>query len=442
MSDDLWGQVESGAQPETAQTPPDDLWDRVEKGITQKPPSALGPVLGQATAGFTPTAAPAWMMEGDRPLQGAGTAAVNSASAALDAPGHALTNFAVKHGAPTYLAAGLGTIPDVVEDYLLGGRGAIRGVTGIATGADKSFAKQTAQIEEGHPLTEAANASQAQIEGYRQEAKAAGVEITDRQITPAQRFLNNSAAEDLRLPKNSPITSDLIDAGIKENVSPAWDAVRGTPEYQLGPKYQAAMKGVDVSKIDPEWQPPADGTMTGARAADLSTQLRSVARQEFGDASNPNFTTAQRNAARASAQAHYSAAKAVEGGFRENAEATGTVPIADAWDSARVYQAKAEAWRDTIDGAGNVIGNKIKKIGLSDEPITGPMKRAASVAASDQELFRSSRIGTPQPGLLRKTAAAAAPALGAAIGGSLASGHGAVGGEMAGAYVADKIMGR
>lgn len=323
----------------------------------------------------------------------------------------------------------------------------------IASRLESSAAKSAAaQIETGHPLTDVAQAEQARIEGHRTVAQEAGVPITPRGVSPAQQFVDNSANHDLNLPKNSPVTSDLITAGIKENAAPAWDNVRATPEYQLGSKYQAAIKKVDLSQIEPEFRPPTSGSMTGDQAADLSPQLRSVARGQFQDAENPNLTYAQRQAARQSAQAHYQAAKAVEAGFRENAEKpinTGTEEnpvmtpgdpsVADAWDKARVYQAKAEAWRGALDGAGHVIAPKIKKIMLADEPMSPDMSKVASVAASDPELFKSTRLQTPPEGLTKKVVKAVAPMAGAALGGMIPFPGGPEVGAGAGQWLANKI---
>lgn len=289
-------------------------------------------------------------------------------------------------------------------------------------------------VEEGHPLTDVAKAEASKIEGPRAVAQESGVPLTPRQITPAQRFINNAANHDLDLPKNSPVTSDMIDAGIAKNVSPAWEDVRATPPYQVDqlPKYQAAIGKVDLEQIEPEYRPPTSGPVSGEQVADLSPQLRSIARGQFDDANNPNFTYAQRQAFRKSAQAHYQAAKALEGSYGENESlanaardadgnitAPGETPKADAWQQARVYQAKAESWRSALDGAGNVIGAKIKKNLLSDEPMSADMEQAARVVASDQEMFKSSRISTPPEGATKKIFKTVAPMAGALAGSML-----------------------
>jgi hypothetical protein len=342
-------------------------------------------------------------------------------------------------------------VPEFME-----GAAAVSGAGGVVGGmAERSAASDAAAaLEQGHPLTSAAEAETADMQTHANAAEAAGVKLPPREVSPAQAYVNNAARRDLNLPQNAPVTDGLLDAANKQNVSPAYEAAKDTPEFQLGPKYQKAISGIDLSKIDPEWQPPTDGTMDGSRAVELSGQLRSVARGMYEDASNPNLTYAQRTEARQGAQAHYQAAKAVEGGFREAATtndaaqsaATGTpttaaTDVADAWDKARVYKAKVEAWRGALDGAGNVSGPKIKKL-LADEPVSGPMKEVGSVVAQYPELFRGTRLQTPPEGMLKKGARAIAPIAGAAIGEALVPGTlGAMGGSALGEYAAQRFLG-
>jgi len=288
-----------------------------------------------------------------------------------------------------------------------------------------------------HPLQGIADAERAEMQTHAQALESAGVDLPPRELTPQQQWVNRQAGTDLKLPENAPVTDAMIDAGKKLYASPANEAVKAVGTYRLGPKYEAAMKGIDLSKIDPEWRPMPNGMMDGQSAFELSAQLRSTARGLYDDAENMNLTYAQRTEARQAAQAHYQAAKAVEAGFREG---TGQTEIADNWDAARVYTAKAEAWRGAIDQAGNVSGPKIKRL-LGDEPITGPMKSVASAVAQYPEMFRSTRLQTPAPpGLVRSVTAKAAPVVGGVIG--AVSPLGPIWGTAAGATLGERFANR
>jgi hypothetical protein len=331
-------------------------------------------------------------------------------------------------GLPGSISTALGPIASGVAQIGLGA-GALR----------PSGAKIDTAIEEAHPLSASAQSEAAEMAQHSQAAAAAGVDLPPRELSPGQAYVNDAARRDLNLPKNAPITDGLIDAAKRQNVSPAYNAVKKVPEYPLGPGYQDAIGKVDLSQIDPKWQPPTSGTMTGERAAELSGQLRSVARGLYDDAGNPNLTYAQRQGAREQAQAHYQGAKAVEGGFREG---SGQPQLADNWDQARAYNAKAESWRTALDGGGNVSGPKIKKLFLNDEPVSGPMQEVGSVVAQYPEQFRSTRLASPQEGLLKRGARAIAPAAGAALGNFVAPGlMGSAGGAALGDTVAEKLLG-
>lgn len=336
------------------------------------------------------------------------------------------------------ISKNLGRLAPIASDVASMAPAASMAVGGASRLADLSDLPEVSAIEQGHPLTKAAQSEIEEMETHAKAAEAAGVTLPPRQVTAAQGYANNGARRDLGLPQNAPITDGLLDAAKKQNVTPAYQAAKAVPDYSLGPKYQEALDKINLSKIDPEWRPPTTGTMSGERAVELSGQLRSVARGMYEDAGNMNLTYAQRAEARTAAQAHYQAAKAVEGGFREGA---GNPQIADAWDQARIYNAKTEAWRGALDGAGNVSGPKIKKL-LADEPITGPMKEVASVVAQYPELFRSTRLQTPQEGMLKRGLRSMAPIAGAAAGEAIAPGSmGSMGGAALGEYTAQKFLG-
>jgi hypothetical protein len=355
----------------------------------------------------------------------------------------ALGDIAANNNAPPWLSTALAAAPTALASTV---------ATPRSMGGPP---KPTTAVEEGHPLSSAAQNEVDEMQEHAKGAEAAGVELPPRQVSPAQAYVNNAARQDLNLPKNAPVTDGLLNEAQKQNVSPAYEAVKNTPEFTLGPKYQDAIGKVDLNKIDPQWRPPTDGTMTGARAVELSSQLRSSARDLYQDADNYNLRSADRNSARQEAQAHYQGAKAVEGGFREAAETadaarsgetgidnvTTQTNIANNWDQARTYNAKVEAWRGALDGAGNVSGPKIKKL-LNDEPVSGPMKEVGSVVAQYPELFRGTRLQTPTEGMLKRGIRAVAPMAGAAAGEAIAPGTlGSMGGAALGEYAANKALG-
>lgn len=301
-------------------------------------------------------------------------------------------------------------------------------------------------IEEGHPLTVAAKAEAGKLQAATDAAQEYGLTLPPREVSLPQQYVDDAARRDLNLPAGAPITSGLLDAARTKNVGPAYNAARQVPEFTTGPKYKAAISGVDLSKIDPIEvtaadgtvrqisPPPPGGTLNGADAVELSRGLRNEASQWSDYADRSGDPTASRTAAR-----YRAAAKAVEAGFREGVTAQGQPQIADNWDAARTYAAKTYAWEDTLDGAGHASGPKVAKLQRAGEPVTGPMQEAASVVAQYPELFRSTRLATPQPGLIKRGAAALAPAAGAAAG-SLLGPPGAIAGELAGRALADRIL--
>ena len=278
------------------------------------------------------------------------------------------------------------------------------------------------EIESGHPLSEIAQKESARLEGYLSKAREAGLEIPEREISPHQQYLNNLANEDLDLPKGSPVTEPLIRAGMKRSAFPDYAAVRNSGTYELGPQYEDIASRMDMSKIDPELRPPTSGSTSGRQSMSLSQNLRDTARDLYEDAENRNLITSQRQAARSAANQHYAAAKLVEAGFREHAEAIGQPELADNWDAARPYVAKANTWMKALDGAGNVVASKIRKAGLADEPISGALEQAAGVAGGAPEQFKSTRIGAPTSTMAGRVIKRLAPVAGAAIGGAMAPG--------------------
>lgn len=280
----------------------------------------------------------------------------------------------------------------------------------LAPGARGAFSKLEpgTAIQEAHPLSAAAQAEENRMQGHIAKAKSQGLELAPREVSPAQTYVDNAARRDLNLPGNSPVTSGVLDAADKLNVSPHFSAAQ---------------------KFDPQ-------------LVATSQQGRSVARGLYDDAGNMNLTFAQRSAARAEAQQNYQAAKAAEAQFRAKATAAGQQELADNWDAARIYKAKLETWRDALQGGveGHVNGLKIRKLGLADEPLSGAQAEAASVAAQHPDQFGSG-IAVKRPGPIGRFIKKAAPVAGAAAGGAVAPGviGPMVGAELAGS-LADRVI--
>jgi len=269
-------------------------------------------------------------------------------------------------------------------------------------------AKVDTAIQQGHPLSAAAQAEADRMQGHISTAKSQGLDLSPREVSPAQTYVDNAARRDLNLPGNSPVTSGILDAADKSNVSPHYAAAQ---------------------KFDPQ-------------LVEASQQGRSVARGLYEDADNMNLTFAQRSAARKEAQTNYQAAKDAEAQFRAKATAAGHPELADNWDAARVYKAKLETWRDALQGGveGHVNGLRIRKLGLADEPLSGAQAEAASVAAQHPDQFTSG-VAAQRPGPIGRLIKKAAPVAGAAIGGAVAPGviGPMVGAELAGS-LADRVI--
>jgi len=464
---DVWSQIDTSG----ASDQPKDIWANLDKPtVADTKPKQVTPLFTQLGHAGEDIAGGAAHAAGNLVDIATGTApGVGSHATTWSAPFQHEPDYTgepydikeqVRQGLPKidpYNVVPKGPAQDTARMYMpqfLEGASTVAGVGGAVEGAvGRSAARGAAgALEQGHQLTSAAQSEIDQMQTHASTASAAGVDLPPREISPAQAYANNAARQDLNLPKNAPVTDGLIDAAQKQNVAPAYEAASNVPKFELGPGYQDAISKVKLDKIDPEWRPPTNGTMTGQQAVDSSKQLRSIARGLYQDADNYNLTSVQQNQARTAAQAHYQAAKAVEGGFREAVTAddaaktaagtptTAGADTADAWDQARVYNAKAETWRGALDGAGNVIAPKIKKL-LNDEPITGPMKDVASVAAQYPELFRGTRLQTPTEGLIKRGVRAVAPMAGAAAGAHIAGPLGSMAGAGLAEYGVNKTLG-
>lgn len=330
-------------------------------------------------------------------------------------------------------AFGTGPLATTLKERIPQATGAVGTILGLkapfdlAEGAELSPAEGA--IEEGHPLTPAAKAEAQRLAGIRSAAKSQGYNIPEKEATPLVSYLNTLPRRDLSLPANAPATPGLINQAISKNAGPSFDAIEHTPAFQYGDNFEAAAKGVDANKIEPlttadgrqlNFPKPGD-TITGSDNLELSREYRDRSQEEWDDAENAPLRS-DRNAAKARAINYKNAAKAVEAGYRDS----GNIDAADNWDAARVYSAKAYAWMDAVDEAGNVNPAKLRRV-YQGEPTGGAMQEGAEMAA------QSGNKQAP-PGLVTRLVRRYGPQVATVAAGALA-------GHNAGAAVGNFVQG-
>ena len=365
--------------------------------------AARGESTTNAIPGFK--VAPDWLKAEDRPLQGMGTVAVQTAGQILNAPGKALTGAAVKAGITNpYAAAAIGVIPDLAEDFLLGGR-------------KPKLTAPPAEIAP-HPLLDAATQEQARLEAMNAKATEAGINLPEKELSGPQHVVNDLARDDLKLPRATqngptPLTPNMLAAGRKQNVSPAYQAISSLPEpIQISPTTRATID--DVSSMLPKKLAatlPTGNTMTGQQAVEFSKILRARANQLDMPGAN-----AAGDLWSDVSQAHRDAAHAIEDDVTNHLTANGQGDLATAWDAARRYNAKSYAYQSALDGAGNVRVPDLKRQLKNDVPLSDNAELIANIGASHPELFSGAPARPVEPGIVRKAAAKVAPAAGAVIG--------------------------
>lgn len=316
----------------------------------------------------------------------------------------------------------------------------------LTPGARGAFSKleSGAAIEQGHPLTQAAQTESERLGGFKNRGKDLGLDLpeggTDARHAAAatnnRPAVNATIRDELQLPKNAPLSPQLLDAARTQYSAPAYQAVRNVPEIPLGPKYEQALGEIDnLEDIPVRYRPPASGSLTGTQAVDLSRYLRNKANKYFSAAKgNPLFEDI--------GQAHWDAAQAVEDAVRDHLQAAGQGDLATAWDQARVYAAKTYSVENALDGAGNVKVTALKQQLLKGKPLSGDLETLANLGAQYPEAFKTTRVTMPQAGPIRKGAAYLAPIAGAGVGGMIGGTPGGAIGAAAGEHVAGKILGQ
>jgi hypothetical protein len=283
-----------------------------------------------------------------------------------------------------------------------------------------------------HPLQAVADAEASRISGSLAAGRAKGITLPDRTVSPNQTAANGIVQEELNLPPGSPITPKVLDAARQQFGSPGYQAVEQIPKIKLGSAYENDIANVDTSQIKDKFQPPDGGSITGARAVELSKYLREKATDYFKEG------TVEANE---KGQAHWDAAQAIEDAVERRLNATGQGQVADAWDAARTYYAKTYSVQSALDGAGNVVVPKLKTQLIKGKPLSGGLEDLATMGATNPEAFKTTPQA-PQAGLIKRITAGVAPSAGATLGAVIGGGPGALAGELAGKKFGQKLLGQ
>ena len=218
----------------------------------------------------------AFLQQSDRPLQGVGTAVVQTAGQLLQAPGKALTGFAVRQGVTNpYAAAAIGVIPDIVEDVGMGLAGRALGTTSDASAAAPYAAQEEAEISRIGDIH-----ANAQAKGFVIPETATPNQLSKAASTN-QPLADNVVRGNFNLSPKAPLTPQMMDSwrgGF--NASNTYAEARAVPKVQLNdnaveslaslPKPLYDRLGLD-NKIAP------DNTVAGSDAMDINQALRARA---------------------------------------------------------------------------------------------------------------------------------------------------------------------
>lgn len=304
------------------------------------------------------------------------------------------------------------------------------------------MADKAAAIEQGTPLSSAAEAESSRLAGLKANAEQNGFDLpeggtAERHAAAAannQPLVNAAVRDELDLPKNAPLTPQMLAKARATNASPAYQAISELPDkIPLSDEYEATVK--DVGDLLPpriRAKLPEGGEITGQQAVDLTKMLRNRAAQ----LDRSTGITAAGDIPSDLAAAHRDLAEGIEDSVRDHLETSGNEQLADNWNNARVYTAKSYSVENALDGAGNVKAADLKtQLFKKGTPLSGGLEDIANLAAQYPEAFKITRITQPQAGLVRRAVAGAFPyvggAAGAAIGGTPGAGIGVGAGEYA-----------
>jgi hypothetical protein len=303
--------------------------------------------------------------------------------------------------------------------------------------SNEPFGSPATSAPQVHPLQEAANAVQSDIDATKAQASAQGFELSDKAPSVPQQISNRLSREQLNLPKDSPLYPDMLHAANKAYVSPAFEAVKSWPQpIKLSDYTKATLE--DVKPLMPANEVkalPSGDEITAQQGVDASIALRAKAKQfpDYGvNANNQSWESV--------AKAHVDAARAIEGDIRTNLSSNGQESLADDWDNARVYRAISGAYEDALDGAGNVRVPELKKQLLRQGvPLTGNAAMLAKIGAAYPEMFKATPAA-PQVGIVKKAVASTLPAVLGAAGAHVGGPFGAALGVGAGESLGNKVL--
>lgn len=304
------------------------------------------------------------------------------------------------------------------------------------------------QDAEPHPLAGAAEAETKRLADIKTRAQSSGFDLpeggtAERHAAASATntpLVNAAARTELDLPKDAPLTPNMLAKGRTAFGSPGYRAVENLEEaIPLDRDALEQAKTENMNATPNERLPfPEGDTITGAKAVDFSKKARFLANQLEKNPANPF--------AAQDAQMYRDAAEAVENSVRDHLETTGRGQMANDWDDSRRYVAKSYSVENALDGAGNVRAADLKnQLFKKGKPLSGGLEDVANLAAQYPEAFRTSRVTAPAPGIVRRATAAVVPHVTTAAGagaGSILGPFGATAGAVSGRVLGEKLAGK
>lgn len=314
-------------------------------------------------------------------------------------------------------------------------------VATLAPGTRGTFSKlePATTIESGHPLSAPAEAESARLSGFKSRGEQLGLDLPESgtEARYAEAAMNNrpvvnaAIRSELQLPKNAPLSPQMLEAARNQYTAPAYQAVRDIPKIPLPKDYLGDIEGFE--SIPEKYRPPVSGSISGEQAVDMSRYLRNKANKYFAAAKgNPEYEDI--------GQTHWDAAQAVEDAVKSHLEASGSGDLAKNWDAARVYAAKTYSVQNALDGAGNVRVPALKAQLIKGKPLSGDLETLANLGAQNPEALRTTRITMPKAGPLRRAAAYTLPVATSAAGAFVGGAPGAAAGDIVGKSLANRVL--
>lgn len=163
---------------------------------------------------------------------------------------NALTEEELKKVSGTYdTVAGTGPVAQEVKSSI-GPIMDAAATLGVVKGGTSVFRGPKAiPAEPPHPLAGAAEAETQRIAGLKSQAESAGLDLPEGGTAARhgdaaatnQPIANDLTRQELALPKDAPLTADMLDKARAQYASPAYEAVKQEPIITLGKKYQSAI---------------------------------------------------------------------------------------------------------------------------------------------------------------------------------------------------------